>query len=84
MQVRVLSGALRERDKMKAYWVDNSPKIVVYTVTCEELGSAVVWDRLEDAIQEKIDLEDEGYTARVEIGEMSQQEFNSLEEFEGY
>jgi hypothetical protein len=69
---------------MKATWVDNSPKIVVYTVTCEELGSAIVWDNLDDAAQEKIDLEDEGYTVELEIGEMTQWEYDNLEEFEGY
>ena len=65
-------------------WVDNSPKIIVYTVTCKDLGSMVVWDNLEDAAQEKIDLEDIGCIAELEIGEMTQWEFENLEEFGGY
>ena len=68
---------------MKAFWVDDSPKIVVYTVTCEAFDN-VVWDNLEDAAQQKLDLEDSGYAAEVEIGEMTEWEFENLDEFEGY
>ena len=69
---------------MKAFWVDKSPTIPVYIVEAEGLNGPVVWDNFEDALQEKNDLKDEGYTVSFRFEEMTQWEFDNLEEFEGY
>ena len=70
---------------MKAFWVDDSPKITVYMVAADGLsGPACVWINWEDALQEKRDLEEAGEFVTITILEMTQNEYDSLEEFEGY
>jgi len=71
---------------MKAYWVDTSPKITVYMVQADGLCGPVVWDLLEDALEEvKSHLEEFPVKkVTIETREMSQQDFDDLEEFEGY
>jgi hypothetical protein len=72
---------------MKAMWVDDSPKITVYSVQVEGMCGPVVWDKLKDALTEIETLAEErvvGEKYTLEIGEMTQNEFDSLEEFEGY
>ena len=88
MLVRVQPGVLKERVKMKAFWVDDSPKIMVYGVQHSDLNGPVVWDKLEDALEEiRGHLEEypeAGTMITVMVTEMSQHEYDSLEEFEGY
>ena len=86
--VRVQVAVLKERVKMKAFWVDDSPKITVYSVQVEGLCGPVVWDKLDDAIEEVKshlgEYPEEIEKITITIGAMSQYEFDSLEEFEGY
>lgn len=73
---------------MKAFWVDDSPKIMVYGVQHSDLNGPVVWDKLEDALEEArshlAEYPEAGVMITIMVTEMSQNEFDSLEEFGGY
>lgn len=70
---------------MKAYWVDDSPKITVYCVQADGVDGPVAWDNIDDAMVEVLfHVESGAKKITLEIDEMTQADYDSLEEFQGY